>query len=359
MSATKKTETFQGEDERYSLEIRPVSSSANSGWPYVTATSTQRSKKRHTVENLDSSTIAAAADIIMARNSSSTVFNGLAHDDSDGKNENRDAAVVQPDDDDKKEVFEIKQVNKRSSLRASHSSVSLKVTAIDGSEHNLAKRRRVSTTTKSLKCREMSLDQNLAAMSAHFSYNDDDDDDDDGGGGGGGGGGEAFNGWKKSSLLPFLPHLTTTTTTTKTSRSLPSTAPMEIPAAVSASYSFQQDLNDIKCLQTTQEASNNCGKTSPSTASTCSSKSLSCNSLQQQQGNDFGWFVDTDDDNGTDHYDYMRGPGDSYSQQHVQGSTSLAFIFPLAPRVSTKDQQREEQWAAAADIVDDVLGDFF
>lgn len=70
-------------------------------------------------------------------------------------------------------------------------------------------------------------------------------------------------------------------------------------------------------------------------------------------GEGYGWFVQTDSDD--------SGPAREIAQSVYGSSDSskdeLAFRAPVAPK--RDDDQAELEWAAAADTVDDVLGDFF
>jgi hypothetical protein len=80
----------------------------------------------------------------------------------------------------------------------------------------------------------------------------------------------------------------------------------------------------------------------------------------------YGWFVAVDDIGGGSAIDPYRSAVDPYAKSASAtpaggGSTKtvpdLAFVAPTAPHAVNQDD--EVEWAKAADMVDDVLGDFF
>ena len=180
------------------------------------------------------------------------------------------------------------------------------------SEYNLAKRRRVSTTRSLERCGP-SHNKNLASFSPLSSHG---------------------NGCPtKGSSHSFLPTMTTKTTST--------TRLLELPATVSASYSFQEDL----AAETTKASSKNIND----------DKTNSIIHAPHPEEEDFGWYIETDG------YDGEHDPScDPDAQRTHPTAAPLAFSAAVAPRApTTQDHRAAVEWAAAADMVDDVLGDFF
>eukprot|EP00537_Pseudo-nitzschia_pungens_P002561 CAMPEP_0172378510 /NCGR_PEP_ID=MMETSP1060-20121228/69457_1 /TAXON_ID=37318 /ORGANISM="Pseudo-nitzschia pungens, Strain cf. cingulata" /LENGTH=340 /DNA_ID=CAMNT_0013106231 /DNA_START=345 /DNA_END=1367 /DNA_ORIENTATION=- len=69
----------------------------------------------------------------------------------------------------------------------------------------------------------------------------------------------------------------------------------------------------------------------------------------------FGWFVDLDDNDGTDaEQDDLRVPSDKNSS-----AQDLAFQAPTAPKRANNNVQEQMEQAFAADTIDSVLGDLF
>ena len=159
------------------------------------------------------------------------------------------------------------------------------------SNHNLYKRRRVSTNKSLGRCTKSLA--NLASLTDFGSKN------------------------KSSGLLTGFP----TTTKPKPQK--------DLPATVSASYSFTLDLALIKQDRIKQDKE------------------------EKSQQDDFGWFVDTDDQ---DEHGVRAYVSEDFGGK---ADVPLAFSAATAPRVDTRDLQAEVDWAQAADTVDEVLGDFF
>lgn len=122
---------------------------------------------------------------------------------------------------------------------------------------------------------------------------------------------------------------------------------VELPATVSTSYSFQS--------QGQKETASSSSKTSMSMPHGNGSTDAAQQKIPQQQEGDFGWYIDTDcDDDGQS----LDTPIMAHAT--TTAATDLAFSACVAPRQApTKKQKAEVEWAAAADMVDDVLGDFF
>lgn len=196
------------------------------------------------------------------------------------------------------------------------------------SECNLAKRRRISTvssigTTRGLCCGKSQ--GHLASYSPTERKT-------------------------KGSSLSFLPSMVMPRQTSVTAAA--TGTHLELPATVSTSYSFQsQDQTDTssKALLMTNHSSNHCILNNRATRE----------DLQQQQEGDFGWYVDTDYEDGGS-APCATGTDVSHPSTAV-ATTDLAFSACIAPRpaASIQDHKAEVEWAAAADMVDDVLGDFF
>lgn len=160
------------------------------------------------------------------------------------------------------------------------------------SDHNLSKRRRVSTNKSLGHCGDRSR-INLTSFASSFVRS------------------------KKSSVL--LSSLSPTKTLMPKKELL--------PATVSASYSFTLDM----ALQEQARPEEVNG--------------------EKNQQEDFGWFVDMDDQE-----DY------GVKSLATPSSTSmvpLAFTAPTSPLAQSQDAEAEVEWAQAADTVDEVLGDFF
>lgn len=214
-------------------------------------------------------------------------------------------ATVQDDDDVKKAAISATPSNDSSTGNTS-SAACIAVVAV--SDFNLAKRRRVSTT-KSLEQCGMSRG-NLASFLQTSAF-------------------AATNKNKKGSSHSFLP----TSMTAVAPLSPKNAAQLELPATVSAFYSFQLD-------QSSSEIPKN-----PLVAH-------GSYDVDDEEG-DFGWFVDTSCD-GDDQL------ASSSFDPYATTQAPLAFAASaVAPRAPTKDHRAEETWAAAADMVDDVLGDLF
>jgi hypothetical protein len=167
------------------------------------------------------------------------------------------------------------------------------------SEHNMAKRRLVSTTRSLERC-----------------------------------------GHSLSNVLSSL-IMTLGTTTNNTTTIMPANA-KDFPTTVSASLSFH--LQRTKTMTVLLDDDDDDEKVSP----VCH-----CETSSTPEG-DFGWFVYTDIPDGEqDHGPVMVDP-------YATAFTPLAFSAPTAPLASHHDNDRAEvEWAQAADTVDEVLGDLF
>ena len=125
-------------------------------------------------------------------------------------------------------------------------------------------------------------------------------------------------------------HMSPISTTSANNKTLPH---LDLPATVSASYSFQ--------LEPTSTTIVTAGFTKE---------------INQDNG-DFGWFVFTDLDEQEESLGY--GNVSSLSVGSSTTTVPLAFSAPTAPLAATHANQAAVEWAKAADTVDEVLGDFF
>jgi hypothetical protein len=99
--------------------------------------------------------------------------------------------------------------------------------------------------------------------------------------------------------------------------------------------------------------------------SSCSTLTRNLSDLQTSlaENNDkeaYGWFVAVDEDlvhEKDDQPSRLSAIPDAYASAAAAPTTDLAFIAPTAPHAINQDD--EVEWAKAADMVDDVLGDFF
>lgn len=155
------------------------------------------------------------------------------------------------------------------------------------SDHNLSKRRRVSTNKSLGRC-----GKSVANLASFASIRR-----------------------KQSSVLLA----SSSSTSTKPKK--------DLPATVSASYSFTLDVVSREQALSSDDTH------------------------KKDEEADFGWFVDTDD----------HPVHDTVKTATACGTPTipLAFSAPIAPVAHTQGHQAEVEWAQAADTIDEVLGDFF
>ena len=199
--------------------------------------------------------------------------------------------------------------------------------AVAVSQHNLTKRRRISTVSSIGTARSLGLScgksqSNLAIYSQADT--------------------------KKESSHFFLPAVAMPQ---QTAVSVATKIHVELPATVSTSYSFQSQGQ-------TETSSSSSKGLMVTTYSNSILDNTTTHEISQQQQGDFGWYVDTDCDDGRPTLNTS-----SILLAHsstATAETDLAFSACVAPRQDpTKKQKAEVEWAAAADMVDDLLGDFF
>ena len=259
----------------------------------------------------------------------SAFLQGIFEDIADA-NEDDISRIVPSDDNNSEEKEDLPTVDQKKPETVAASD-SWAVAAV--SEYNLAKRRRISTVS-SIDTTRRSLGLCCGKSQGDLvSYSQT----------------EAKT---KGSSLSFLP-----TMVMPHQPPVPASATrnhLELPATVSTSYSFQsQEQSENTTLSSSSKAvlmrhgGNNC--------------SLIDNTTREglQQLGDFGWYVDTDYEDGGS-APCATGTDVTHPSTTV-ATNDLAFSACIAPRRAdpTKDHKAEVEWAAAADMVDDVLGGFF